>query len=122
MHKEEFFVSQNVITQGEQDDRYFVLRRGKVEVHIDGVGVVSTLQWGMGFGEVALVLGTTRTATIRCKTPCEVYVLNRAQYESVVVSLHVFAFASVKALLANVWRYPIPSHGKNELVETVRKS
>ena len=86
MHKEEFFAGSNVITQGEQDDRYFVLRRGKVEVHIEGVGVVSTLQWGMGFGEVALVLGTTRTATIRCKTPCEVYVLNRAQYESVVVS------------------------------------
>ena len=87
MRKEEFFANQHIITQGEDDANYYVLRRGKVEVHIKGPGVVGTLEWGMGFGEVALVLGTKRTATIRCITPCEVYKLTRAQYESEVAAM-----------------------------------
>ena len=37
----------------------------------------------MGFGEIALVLNTKRTATIKCLTPCEVYSLERAAYETV---------------------------------------
>lgn len=87
MRKEEYFGGQNIVTQGEDDADYYVLRRGKVEVHINGPGVVGNLQWGMGFGEVALVLGTKRTATIHCLTPCEVYRLTRAQYESEVASM-----------------------------------
>ena len=34
--KEEYFTGQNIITQGEADHGYFILRRGKVEVLIDG--------------------------------------------------------------------------------------
>jgi hypothetical protein len=49
--------------------------------------VVGVLEWGMGFGEVALVLGTKRLASIRCLTPCEVYQLTRAQYESGLATL-----------------------------------
>ena len=41
----------------------------------------------MGFGEVALLLGTKRTATIRCITPCEVFMLSRDQYASMLQSL-----------------------------------
>ena len=41
---------------------------------------VFTLQWGMGLGEVALMLGTLRTATVRCVTPCEILVLTRDDY------------------------------------------
>jgi hypothetical protein len=56
-------------------------------VHITGPGVVGNMEWGRGFGEVALVLGTARTASIRCASPCEVYQLTRAQYESELASM-----------------------------------
>ena len=78
-----YFTGQNITTQGETDGRYFVLRRGRVEVHIDGVGKVGQMEWGQGFGEIGLLLNTKRTATIKCATPCEVYVLERADYETV---------------------------------------
>eukprot|EP01043_Picozoa_sp_COSAG02_P024092 COSAG02_NODE_1306_length_13342_cov_5.305822_3_plen_1617_part_00 len=85
--REEYFTGQNVITQDESDGRYFVLRRGVVEIHIDGVGKVGQMEWGMGFGEIGLLLNTKRTATIKCATPCELYVLERADYETVVSML-----------------------------------
>eukprot|EP01043_Picozoa_sp_COSAG02_P013474 COSAG02_NODE_539_length_20605_cov_93.802155_12_plen_1314_part_00 len=85
--RQEYFTGQNVITQNDCDGRFFVLRRGMVEVHIDGIGKVGQMDWGMGFGEIGLLLHTKRTATIKCATPCELYVLERADYETVVSML-----------------------------------
>jgi CRP-like cAMP-binding protein len=45
------------------------------------------MEWGMGFGEIGLLLNTKRTATIKCVTPCEVYVLERADYETAISML-----------------------------------
>ena len=92
--KEEYFNGQDIITQGEIDARYYVLRRGRVDViisdpskldsHGEAVEIkVASLDWGMGFGEIGLLLATKRTATIRAITPCEVYCLDRPGYETV---------------------------------------
>jgi hypothetical protein len=72
--REEYFSGQNIVTEGEEDGRYFVLRRGVVEVIIEGRGKVGSLEWGTGFGEIGLLLHTKRTATVRCTSPCELYV------------------------------------------------
>lgn len=85
-YKEEFFSGQSIITQGEDDGTYYVLRRGRAEVIMDGrrIGIV---EYGHGFGEIGLLLGIKRTCTIRCVTPCEVFALGRADYETLVASL-----------------------------------
>ena len=80
--KEEYFSGQNIILQGDIDSQYYVLRRGRVEVLVDDARV-ATLEWGMAFGEIGLLLNTKRTATVSAITPCEVYVLDRAGYETV---------------------------------------
>ena len=85
--RQEFFTGQRVITQGDTDGNYFVLRRGVVDVSVDGVGKVGQMEWGMGFGEIGLLLNTKRTATITCASPCELYVLERADYETVISML-----------------------------------
>lgn len=96
--KEEYFAGQNIITEGEVDSRYYVLRRGRVDVIIsdpskrDECGEplevkVASMDWGMGFGEIGLLLATKRTATIRATTPCEVFCLDRAGYETVLALL-----------------------------------
>jgi CRP-like cAMP-binding protein len=83
---EEFFTGQHILTQGELGETYFVLRRGKCSVFVDQKQV-NTIRTGMGFGEVALVLDTHRTATVEAITPCEVFMLSRHEYEAVVNSM-----------------------------------
>ena len=50
--------------QGDIGDRYFVIESGEAEVIGDG-RVVATLGPGEGFGEIALLRRSRRTATVR---------------------------------------------------------
>lgn len=54
MIKQEYFVGQHIITQNEVGDDYFVLRRGRCDVLVDHQQV-GMIEFGMGFGELALV-------------------------------------------------------------------
>jgi MFS family permease len=53
-----------VFSQGDIGDRYFVIESGEAEVIGDGQ-VVTSLGPGTGFGEIALLRRTRRTATVR---------------------------------------------------------
>ena len=53
-----------VVHQGEPGDHYFVIESGQAEVVGDG-SVIATLGPGTGFGEIALLRRSPRTATVR---------------------------------------------------------
>jgi CRP-like cAMP-binding protein len=59
----------NIVTQGEMADRFYIITRGAVEInliHPDGQEiVVDRLEQGKYFGEIGLLSGGTRTATVR---------------------------------------------------------
>jgi CRP-like cAMP-binding protein len=51
-----------------------------VEV-IDGSGtVISTLKDGDFFGEIGLLMSVPRTATVRAKTLCDMFILHRSDF------------------------------------------
>lgn len=73
----------DVITQGDEGDRFYMIADGEVDVIADGA-FVTTLDRGHGFGEIALLYAVPRTATVRTRRTCELYSLDR---ETFVVAL-----------------------------------
>ena len=57
--RQEYFKGQAIITQGEEGDSYYVIRRGRCVVSVDGEEE-GYINCGMGFGEMALVLDIQR--------------------------------------------------------------
>ncbi|MGB5249907.1 MAG: cyclic nucleotide-binding domain-containing protein, partial [Gammaproteobacteria bacterium] len=62
-----FAAGQDIVKEGELDDRFYVVVEGGVEVETDG-RVVGTLNPGECFGETSYVRDALRTATIRART------------------------------------------------------
>lgn len=72
-----------VIRKGEMGTTMYIISRGQVEV-VDGSGKgVATLKEGDFFGELALLFSKPRTASIRALTPCDLYVLEKADLDRV---------------------------------------
>ena len=65
---EEFAAGVDVVRQGDEGDRYFLVESGELAVTIEGTPARS-LGPGDGFGEIALVREVPRTATVTTRTP-----------------------------------------------------
>lgn len=76
-----FEAGDEVIRQGDVADTAYVVRSGELEVLRSGKPV-GTLGPGDFFGEVALMKGTVRTATVRCVTTCELTVFAREDFDA----------------------------------------
>ena len=71
----QFGRGERVILEGAEGDSMFVLLRGDAEVSISKNGTsipVATLGAGDYFGEMSLLTGERRTATVRAQTDCQV--------------------------------------------------
>jgi CRP/FNR family transcriptional regulator/CRP/FNR family cyclic AMP-dependent transcriptional regulator len=76
-----------VIRESEPGDFFFVLLRGEVKVFVDSPDgrevVLSHLQAGDFFGEMALLEGETRSASVTALSDCDLAVLARADFFAV---------------------------------------
>jgi ABC-type multidrug transport system fused ATPase/permease subunit len=73
----------DVVRQGDPGDKFYVIGSGKVEVLIHdhtGERRINTLTGDEYFGEMALLTGESRTATVRTTIPTELYSLSRADF------------------------------------------
>lgn len=74
-----------IIHQGDQADKFFIIIRGAVEVLVEEEGClarrVAVLEDGDYFGEVALLHPVPRTASVRTTLPCTLLSLQRQQFE-----------------------------------------
>lgn len=70
-----------VITAGSTGDRFYLVRSGSLQaVAVDGT-VLGTISAGEGFGELALLDGTPRTATVQALEDCELWSLDRPHFQ-----------------------------------------
>ncbi len=73
-----------VFQQGDVGDQYFVIESGEADVIGDGQ-VVATLGPGVGFGEIALLRRTRRTATVRATSELRLKALHSDHFLPVVL-------------------------------------
>ena len=65
-----------IIQQGEEGDFFYIIDQGEVEVFVNNK-CVTAISDGGSFGELALIYGTPRAATIKAKTECKLWAIDR---------------------------------------------
>lgn len=73
-----------IIQQGDEGDNFYVIDQGEVEVFVDG-NLVIVIGDGGSFGELALIYGTPRAATVKAKTDVKLWGLDRDSYRRILM-------------------------------------
>ncbi len=106
---------ERIIRQGEPGDSFFVVTRGSVEVRVEAAGeesVVGTLGAGSFFGEMSLLAGGARTATVVAREDAEVFAVTREDFRRVVAG-HPEVLEEVTRIVAG---------RRGELAEALRET
>lgn len=86
MHLQRFEANQTIFWRGDEGDSFYLISIGQVAVTVpndDGRHVtLDHLGPGRFFGEISLLDGGPRTATVRTTQPTEVYVLSRDDFHA----------------------------------------
>jgi MFS family permease len=72
-----------IVSQGGHGGRFYVIESGEADVIGDG-RLIRRLRSGDGFGEIALLEDTVRTATVRARTSLRLYSVDRRHFRSAV--------------------------------------
>lgn len=70
---------ETVFREGDVGDRYYIVRAGEADVRV-GETVVRRMGPGSGFGDLALLLGRPRSATVTAVSDLELAALSRADF------------------------------------------
>ncbi|MDP8909127.1 MAG: cyclic nucleotide-binding domain-containing protein, partial [Chloroflexota bacterium] len=73
----------DVFRQGDVGDHLYVIADGEADVIRDG-RLIRTMGRGEAFGEIALLRTTTRTTTVRARTPLRLYTLDGRAFVSAI--------------------------------------
>ena len=68
-----------LLNEGQSTNRMYILIEGEVQILRGDVEVATTSHPGAVFGEMAILLDTPHTATVKALTPCRVYAIEDAE-------------------------------------------
>ena len=68
--------------EGDEGDKLFLILEGSIEVSNEGDKQIFLLSEGDLLGEIALLDGLPRTATVTTASPCKLFGLSRVQFEA----------------------------------------
>ncbi|WP_102349511.1 peptidase domain-containing ABC transporter [Bacillus sp. Marseille-P3661] len=81
-----FSKGENIVTEGEVGDAFYIISSGTVDVIKDSENykVLNTLEAGAFFGELALLTGDTRKATVQANDNVQVFKLSKDDFDSLI--------------------------------------
>ena len=91
----------NIITQGDVGDYFYIIQSGKFSILVDDEPV-SELESGRSFGELALMFGAPRAATVQAMTESVVYSLDRNTFRMVLANSQTIRNNEIKEALMKV--------------------
>lgn len=79
-----FLAGETIIQQGDEGDNFYVIDQGEVEFYVNNE-LVTAVGEGGSFGELALIYGTPRAATVRAKTNVKLWGIDRDSYRRILM-------------------------------------
>lgn len=86
MEKKAVKANVEIIKEGSDGTCLFILETGQVAISTADAGEIAMLQEGRIFGELALLYNCRRTASVRSKSDCVVFQLDRRYFQAIVQS------------------------------------
>lgn len=90
-----------IIQQGDEGDNFYVIDQGEVEVYVNNE-LVTTISEGGSFGELALIYGTPRAATVKAKTAVKLWGIDRDSYRRILMGSTIRKRKMYEEFLARV--------------------
>lgn len=90
-----------IFKQGSFGNFFYFLKEGAVELHIDSK-FIKNLKEGESFGEMALLHGAPRSATIKAKTDCLLWCLERKTFRKIVDHISQLNFEENKSFVDSI--------------------
>jgi ATP-binding cassette subfamily B protein len=83
-----FAPGQDIVEEGGQGDSFFIIRSGSAEVFKKSAGTKAVAQLGEGdfFGELALLTGYPRAATVRARDEVTVFRLSKEDFDNLITT------------------------------------
>ena len=92
-----------VFKDGDAPDKMYVVVSGEVEIQL-GDAVIETVPQGGTFGEMALIDGSPRSATVRAKTDSEVAAIDKKTFILLVDEMPYFALFVMRNMVDRLRR------------------
>jgi cGMP-dependent protein kinase len=92
---------ENIVTQGQDGDYFYIIESGTMTVLVDNKPV-ATLNAGQSFGELALLYNSPRQATVRADSSASLFSLDRETYRFIVAQSSSNRNLEIKKALARV--------------------
>ncbi|MDQ6977275.1 MAG: cyclic nucleotide-binding domain-containing protein, partial [Ghiorsea sp.] len=89
----------DIVTYGSEGHEFFILETGTVDVIKPNGRVAVTLESGQVFGELSLLTSKKRRATVRAKTYCALYIMDKSDFCKVLMDRPQFAGLLMKTAL-----------------------
>merc|ERR1712168_1605713 len=90
-----------IITQGNEGDNFYIIDQGEVEVYVNGEKVLNIGEGG-SFGELALIYGTPRAATVKASTDVKLWGIDRDSYRRILMGSTIRKRKMYEEFLAKV--------------------